>query len=84
MAKKDSSAKEPGRIKQLWQIFNLTKESDKLLVPILLLTFIVPIVAGVGAAILISGGSILTLILYITTGNLAGYSPHSSGDRTAS
>jgi len=70
MAKKDSSAKVPGRIKQLWQVFNLTKESDKLLVPILLLTFIGPIVAGVGAAILISGGSILTLILYITTGIL--------------
>ena len=70
MAKKDSAEKEPGRLKQLWQIFNLTKETDKLLVPILLVTLILPIVAGVVAAMLISGGSILTLILYVITGVL--------------
>ncbi|MGA1752593.1 MAG: DUF4191 domain-containing protein [Pontimonas sp.] len=70
MAKKDSAEKEPGRLKQLWQIFNLTKETDKLLVPILLVTLILPIVAGVVAAMLISGGSILTLILYVITGIL--------------
>jgi hypothetical protein len=70
MAKKDSSTKEPGRIKQLWQIFNLTRETDKALVPLLILTLVLPIVAGVVAAMLISGGSILTLILYITTGIL--------------
>jgi len=70
MAKKDSASKEPGRIKQLWQIFNLTRKTDKLLVPLLLLTLILPIVGGIVAAILISGGSVLTLILYITTGIL--------------
>jgi hypothetical protein len=68
MAKKDKSAKEPGRIKQLWQIFQLTRKSDKLLLPILALTMVVPIVVGIVAANLISGGSVLTLILYITTG----------------
>ena len=70
MAKKDKSAKEPGRIKQLWQIFQLTRKSDKLLLPILALTMVVPIVVGIVAANLISGGSVLTLILYITTGIL--------------
>jgi len=70
MAKKDTSAKEPGRIKQLWQIFHLTRKSDKLLVPLLILTLVAPVVVGIVAAILISGGSILTLILYITTGIL--------------
>jgi len=70
MAKKDKSSKEPGRIKQLWQIFQLTRKSDKLLVPLLILTLVAPIVAGIVAAILISGGSVLTLILYITTGIL--------------
>jgi hypothetical protein len=69
MAKKDS-AKEPGRIKQLWQIFTLTKKSDKALVPLLILTLVAPLAAGILAAIWISGGSILTLILYIITGLL--------------
>lgn len=70
MAKKDSPEKEPGRIKQLWQIFNLTRKSDKLLLPILLATLILPIAAGAVAAVAISAGSILTLILYIVTGIL--------------
>lgn len=69
MAKKDS-AKEPGRIKQLWQIFTLTRKSDKALVPLLILTLVAPITAGILAAIWISGGSVLTLILYIITGIL--------------
>jgi hypothetical protein len=69
MAKKDS-AKEPGRIKQLWHIFTLTRKSDKALVPLLILTLIAPIIAGILAAIWISGGSVLTLILYIITGIL--------------
>ena len=69
MAKKnESTAKEPGRVKQLWQIFLMTKKTDKALVPLLILTLIAPIAAGIGAAILISAGSILTLILYIVTG----------------
>ena len=71
MAKTNSqAAKEPGRIKQLWQIFHLTRKTDKALVPLLVLTLVGPIVAGVVAAILISGGSVLTLILYIVTGIL--------------
>jgi hypothetical protein len=69
MAKKnESTTKEPGRVKQLWQIFLMTKKTDKALVPMLILTLIAPIAAGIGAAILISAGSILTLILYIVTG----------------
>jgi hypothetical protein len=69
MAKKnESTTKEPGRVKQLWQIFLMTKKTDKALVPLLILTLIAPIAAGIGAAILISAGSILTLILYIVTG----------------
>ena len=47
MAKKDKSTKEPGRIKQLWQIFQLTRKSDKLLVPLMILTLVAPIVAGI-------------------------------------
>jgi hypothetical protein len=69
MAKKNEpSAKEPGKIKQLWQIFQLTKKSDKALVPILILTLVAPLAGGITLAIFISAGSILTLVLYIITG----------------
>jgi uncharacterized membrane protein YeaQ/YmgE (transglycosylase-associated protein family) len=67
MAKKDPTEKEPGRFKQLWQIFKLTKKTDKALVPVLLATLILPLVAGVTASVLFAGGSLLTLVLYIIT-----------------
>lgn len=69
MAKKnDTSTKEPGKIKQLWQIFQLTRKTDKALVPILILTLLAPLAGGIALAIFISAGSILTLVLYIITG----------------
>jgi hypothetical protein len=68
--KKTDTAKEPGRVKQLWQIFNLTRKTDKALIPVLAVTMIVPLVAGVLAAIWLAAGSILTLVLYIITGVL--------------
>jgi hypothetical protein len=70
MAQKKVVAKEPGRIKQLRQVFNLTRKSDKALVPVLILTFLAPLAAGIAVALLFSGGSILSLILYIVTGVL--------------
>jgi len=70
MADKKKIEKEPGRIKQLWQVFNLTRKTDKVLIPILLLTFLAPLGAGITVALLFSGGSVLTLVLYIITGLL--------------
>lgn len=67
MAKKDNAGKEPGRFKQLWQIFKLTKKTDKALVPILIATMTLPLAAGVTLSILFTGGNILTLVLYIIT-----------------
>ena len=55
MAKDDKTGKEPGRIKQMWQIFAMTRKSDKALVPLLILTMVGPIVVGIFAAIWISG-----------------------------
>jgi hypothetical protein len=69
MAKNNESpTKEPGRVKQLWQIFVMTKKTDKALVPLLILTLVAPLAGGIGAAILIAAGNILTLILYIVAG----------------
>jgi hypothetical protein len=70
MADKKKTEKEPGRIKQLWQVFNLTRKTDKALVPFLLLTFLAPLGVGIAVALLFNNGSVLTLVLYITTGLL--------------
>ena len=71
MATKDKAGnKEPGRLKQLWQIFNLTRETDKALIPLLALTLTLPIVAGVFVGLWLAAGSVFSLILYITTGVL--------------
>jgi len=67
MAKKPAPEKEPGRFKQLWLIFKQTKKADKALVPVLLTTLILPMAAGITASLLFSGGSLLTLVLYIVT-----------------
>jgi hypothetical protein len=70
MADKKKAEKEPGRIKQLWQVFNLTRKTDKALVPFLFLTFFAPLGVGIAVALLFNNGSVLTLVLYITTGLL--------------
>lgn len=67
MAKKDTAGKEPGRFRQLWQIFKLTKKTDKALVPILIATLSLPLALGITLSLLFTGGSVLTLVLYIIT-----------------
>jgi hypothetical protein len=67
MAKKTPADKEPGRIKQLWQIFKLTKKTDKALVPILIATLTVPLATGITLTVIFAGGNLLTLVLYIIT-----------------
>jgi hypothetical protein len=55
MAKKnESTTKEPGRVKQLWQIFLMTKKTDKALVPLLILTLILYIVTGLMLSLLLT------------------------------
>ena len=67
MAKKDKTEKEPGRFKQLWQIFKLTKKTDKALVPVLIATLTLPMAVGITASVMFAGGSLLTMVLYIIT-----------------
>ncbi len=70
MANNKKAEKEPGRIKQLWQVFNLTRKTDKALVPVLLLTFLAPLGAGITVGVSFNNGSILTMVLYMITGLL--------------
>lgn len=65
-------AKKPGRIKQMVQIFNITRKEDSKLVPLMLLVFLGAIVVGVVLSLFASGGNILTAIIWVIFGILCG------------
>src|SRR5690554_4199409 len=64
--------KEPGRIKQMYQVFTMTKRHDPRSVWWMLLGFVLPLVAVVTAGILISGTNVFGLVLWSISGLLAG------------
>lgn len=64
--------KEPGRIKQMWQVFQMTRRYDSAIIPLLLAAFIVPVGLAVLLSLLFSRDNILGLVLYIIAGVLAG------------
>lgn len=76
MARSRSAApkppKEPGRIKQMWQVLQVTRKQDKRTTPLLLLTLLVPILLSVGLALWLSDGNPIVIVLWILAGVLAG------------
>jgi hypothetical protein len=76
MARTDSTApkkaKEPNRVKQMWDVFQMTRRYDKTAVWWMLLGFIGPVAVGVIAAFLLSYGQLFGFILYIVAGFLLG------------
>lgn len=73
MAKKKSErpAKEPGRIKQMWQVYKNTRVHDKKLTLFLIASFFGPVVAGILIALIFNAG-IISWILWVLTGLLTG------------
>ena len=69
---KDKSTKEPGRLKQMWQVFQMTRRYDDRAVLYIALGAALPIVLGVLVAVLLSGGNVFTIVLWILAGVLAG------------
>lgn len=65
-------AKEPGRVKQMWQIFQMTRKSDPSAPWWMLLGFVVAVAVGVVLALLLWGGSVVTLVLYLVLGVVGG------------
>jgi len=65
-------AKEPGRVKQMWQIFQMTRKSDPTAQWWMLLGFVLAVAVGVVLALLLWGGSVITLVLYLLLGVVAG------------
>jgi len=64
--------KEPGRMTQLWRVFQMTRKADKTLVPILILAFVVPVVLGIVLPLTVIPAGIFGLVLWIITGVLGG------------
>jgi len=65
--------KEPGRLAQMLQVFRMTIREDRRALPILIVCFAVPILLGVLAAILLSPGNVVGMILTIVLGLLLGF-----------
>lgn len=72
MARPTAPAKEPGRLRQMWQVFQMTRRYDGWIVLYLLLALLAPTGAGVILAIWLGGGNPVPMILYIVAGVLAG------------
>jgi hypothetical protein len=76
MARSDTTTpkpqKEPGRLKQMYQVFQMTRRYDNLAIWFLLLAFLLPVLAGVLLGVLLSGDNVIGLVLYIIAGLLGG------------
>lgn len=64
--------KEPGRLKQMYQVLKMTMRYDKLAVWFLLLGFLLPVLAGLVLALLLSPDQVFGFVLYVITGVLGG------------
>jgi hypothetical protein len=64
--------KKPGRLKQFWQVFQMTRKADPNVVWLLLLVIAAGVLVGVGLGLLLNGGSVFTLVVWILVGVFAG------------
>ncbi|CAN5154270.1 DUF4191 domain-containing protein [soil metagenome] len=65
-------AKEPGRLKQMYQVFTMTRRHDSTSIYKMLLAFAGPILLGVILGFIFTNGTILGFILWIVAGVLGG------------
>ncbi|MCW4384518.1 DUF4191 domain-containing protein [Salinibacterium sp. SYSU T00001] len=70
--KAPKAPKEPGRIKQMYQVFTMTRRHDPSSVWWMLLGFLVPAAVIIVAGVLISGGNVFAMVLWIISGLLLG------------
>lgn len=72
---KDSTPKppkEPGRLKQMYQVFRMTTRYDSLAIWWFLLAFVGPILVGLVFAFVFASDSVLAFVLYVIAGLLGG------------
>lgn len=68
----DTTAKEPGRLKQMFQVFQMTRRADPSSVWWFALAFVGPVVLGIVLALVLPGQNWLAMILWIVAGVLMG------------
>ena len=69
---KAGTPKEPGRLKQLWQVFQMTRKADPASQWLVAGTVVLGIVIGVVLGIVLSGGAVFVTIVWILIGLMAG------------
>ncbi|HWD62117.1 MAG TPA: DUF4191 domain-containing protein [Humibacter sp.] len=73
MARKDTAeAKEPGRIKQMWQVFQMTRRYDPRAQWYMFGTLLLGIVLGLVVAFTLGGGDVFSIVLWVVAGLLLG------------
>jgi hypothetical protein len=72
MARPTTPEKEPGRIRQMWQVYQMTRRYDGAITWFLIVSFLAPIGISIALAFLLSAGNVIGQILYIVAGVLAG------------
>jgi hypothetical protein len=72
MARTTDPNEEPGRIKQMWQVFQMTRRYDSMAIWYLLAGFLLPVFAGIGLGVALAPGSVIGLVLYIIAGVMGG------------
>ena len=65
-------AKEPGRLKQMYQVFQMTRRYDSTAIWWMILGFALPIMLGVALGFLLSPGNVPGMILWVVSGVLGG------------
>jgi len=71
-AKAPKPEKEPGRLKQMWQGFQMTRRYDSSIVWWMLLAFIAPTGAGIVLGVLLASDNPVAFVLYVVAGALGG------------
>ncbi|MDQ1548783.1 MAG: hypothetical protein QOD27_441 [Microbacteriaceae bacterium] len=64
--------KEPGRLKQMYQVFQMTRRNDSTAIWWLALSFVAPIILGLVVGYLLSADSVFGFVLWIVSGVLLG------------
>jgi hypothetical protein len=70
--KDPKKVKEPGRLKQMWDVFQMTRKADSKAIWWMLGGFLLPTIVGVVLAFVLSFGSIFGFVLYIIAGVMGG------------
>jgi len=72
LPKAAKAPKEPSRIKQMYQVFQMTRRYDSLAIWFLLFAFVVPTLVGLILGAFLSPTNVLGFILYVIAGVLGG------------